>query len=1151
MQRGATMLGLDRVLASALSEMRSVRRLVRTWMFVAVALLIGLIGYGQQVFFHAIGSGVSVTVGAMMAPRFVVAQLGTQMLWVLMVGLVFIAFDVRARDRRERVDEVLDSRPVDNVEVLLGRLLGIVLIGWLPVAVLAFVTIVLGVLARAGDWWISPGIEPLSLVSMLFVDVPASLALWVALVMFVAIVARNRLVAACVGMVLVGLHVLAFVRLPFYLVPVVVPIGDVARLPSDVAPVVPSLPSLLQRLGFLAGAGALLTFGAALHPRRDSRASGRAVAIGVGLSALAALGIGNVAVSVGAARERFVDWATAHKALAEVPRGDVQSVSGRVAIDPGKRLAIDIEMAVTAPREPADRLLFSFNPGLAISDLRVNGEPGEFTHALGLLAIPSPEASEFTLAIRAEGSPEVDFAYLDGAFDPATMRAFEGGALFLLGTRPAMFDRRYVALMPGIRWLPMPGANVGADAPGRGRDFFNLDIEVETPADWLVAGPGRRQPIGETTDTRRVRFSPGAPVVPFGVFAAPFERFSVEVEGVVLELLASPKHAGNLRVFGDAQEELVRRIDAALKDAAALGLPYPYDGFSLVEIPAGVRSYVGGWRMDTALALPGVVLMPEAGLPLAEFGFHLRDREVVEGRDGGIPGAKVDALVRSLQNDFGGGNPLLGAARNFLAFQTGPRGEGAPAVDAVLQSLANRLVTNREGYFSAHGIQAQLQQAVAAATLSTVAGQGPSVLETIRNVATDRPAVWDRALGQSLAGLDVGTDPALAVNAMVLKTDAIARTILYALGREQAGALLAELRRRYAGTTFTAEEFGSLAAELGTDLEPILGDWLYETAMAGFVASPVRGFRLPDSDTGEPRYQVLVHVRNDEPAPGLFWLEGDISTQRAQSRGTRAMRIDPNSSMEVGLVTPATPVELRLEFHMALNREPPRLRLPTIDSETIVDAEPFTGGRQSTWAPSPDVGVVVDDLDPGFSIEYDEGAEPVVGGGLAIALGALPSPHMDEGLPEFSAVTRAGGTWSRWQHHGAWGKYRHTLARAGITRSNARAVFSTELPSTGRWRLDYHIPRMVGSRSQAFSIAGTTLINRGGALVPAQGMYDMTLHVGGHSRPLEFDGNAAEGGWNRLGAFDITDRNVKVVVANRAVAGDTVLADAVRWTSVE
>ena len=65
------------------------------------------------------------------------------------------------------------------------------------------------------------------------------------------------------------------------------------------------------------------------------------------------------------------------------------------------------------------------------------------------------------------------------------------------------------------------------------------------------------------------------------------------------------------------------------------------------------------------------------------------------------------------------------------------------------------------------------------------------------------------------------------------------------------------------------------------------------------------------------------------------------------------------------------------------------------------------------------------------------------------------------------------------------------------------------------------------------------------------GEYDMTLHVGHESFPLDFDGNAAEGGWNRLGAFDVADRNVKVVVANRADAGDTVIADAIRWTPTE
>ena len=36
-----------------------------------------------------------------------------------------------------------------------------------------------------------------------------------------------------------------------------------------------------------------------------------------------------------------------------------------------------------------------------------------------------------------------------------------------------------------------------------------------------------------------------------------------------------------------------------------------------------------------------------------------------------------------------------------------------------------------------------------------------------------------------------------------------------------------------------------------------------------------------------------------------------------------------------------------------------------------------------------------------------------------------------------------------------------------------------------------------------------------------------------------------------LGEFDITDRNVQVVVANQAETGESVIADAVRWSPVE
>ena len=42
--------------------------------------------------------------------------------------------------------------------------------------------------------------------------------------------------------------------------------------------------------------------------------------------------------------------------------------------------------------------------------------------------------------------------------------------------------------------------------------------------------------------------------------------------------------------------------------AAEVGLPYPYDGLTLVEVPNSLRGFGGGWRMDTAMAPPAMLL---------------------------------------------------------------------------------------------------------------------------------------------------------------------------------------------------------------------------------------------------------------------------------------------------------------------------------------------------------------------------------------------------------------------------------------------------------------------------------------------------------------------------------------------------------------
>ena len=85
-------------LTVALAELHIVRRMVRTWLFAALAIGVGLYVYHDWSVLHSF-------MGLVAAPRFALPGFGILTLWILLAGLVFLAFDVRARDERERVAE--------------------------------------------------------------------------------------------------------------------------------------------------------------------------------------------------------------------------------------------------------------------------------------------------------------------------------------------------------------------------------------------------------------------------------------------------------------------------------------------------------------------------------------------------------------------------------------------------------------------------------------------------------------------------------------------------------------------------------------------------------------------------------------------------------------------------------------------------------------------------------------------------------------------------------------------------------------------------------------------------------------------------------------------------------------------------------------
>jgi ABC-type transport system involved in multi-copper enzyme maturation permease subunit len=1137
------------ILAIARAEIRSVRRLVRYWVFAILSTLASLAIYGYYAALHGFLSRLSATVGAI-GPRYLASAMGIYLMAIFLLGLIFLAFDVRARDEREHMAEVLDSRPMSNTELLLGRTLGLVLMALAPVLFVVVAYQSFGSLSVMLGWYVGEPVEPYSLAAFML-DALSVFALWSVIVALLAVLMRNRLLVALAALALLGLQFYSLFRMPIYLLPVFGALAN-APLASDLTSSQIAAEGLARRADLVILAAGFLALAAALHPRRDGGSKTRRVAIGAALLAAGGLLLGTLGWQAVARKDRRVARLEAHQAHRNDPRADVQAVSGSVRIDPGRRLDLDIELRVQAPADRRlDTLPFTFNPGLAIERLTVGGSDATWTHALGLLEItpsrPLAPGAEALVELVASGRPDITFGYLDTEFDLLSATLIDGN-LALLGAEIGVFDSRYVALMPALAWLPHAGGDVpSSDARTHPADYFEADLEVEVPAGWLVAGPGLRQAVDADDDVARFRFSPGAPVPEVGLLASRFERRAMKVAGVELELLVHPTHDRNLRFFADAVDEIESRAEEIFTDAERFGLSYPYGGLTLVESPTLLRGYRGGWRMDTAQAMPGILLLRENSFPTSRFEFEFRNPESFEEREGGISRAKVEAIERFFENDFSGGNVFVGGSRNFMLFQTGARGEGALAIDFVVDELVNQLLTGKRGYFSAFMFDRGSNAAIGQVVTNVATGRTDSIAEAVLNAAADRPAVWDRALGASLADLEPSEDAARTLNVLALKSRAIARSILDGLGREKAAALLAELLSRYRGRHFTAADFQQVAIELDADLEPLIGDWLHEATLPGFVTSPVVVERLADDVLGNPRYQTRVHVLNDEPTPGLLRMRYSTTDDDEQSsvsvrvgpanidtptpggwQVTEPVRVAGHEAVEVGVLSSAPPRELWLQPYLSLNRQDVQLTLPRVDQEAQVSAEPFLGGQASTWRPLETAAIIVDDLDAGFSVESDDEQSGVrLGGGLAGLF--APNVDMDQGLPETGPPgTVRPAVWSRQEAPSSWGKYRHTVALVTSGPGTRRAVFSADLPQSGRWRLSIYIP---AGRSAGI------------------GTYDLSLRAGGEERSLEFDGSIAEAGWNTLGDFDLSQGEAKVIVSDES-SGLVVIADAIRWEAV-
>ena len=1174
----------------ALTELKQSLKLQRTKVILFVAFFVSATFYVLVELQYVLRAAESASVG-IMAPTYLAATLGPYFVALYCIAMTLLAYDLRGRDIRIKIDEVLDVVPASNVTLLLARLLGLVLLIAIPMVVFVTLIVLYGWIAELNNLGYGNLIELHSVASFFMWDLLPNLAFFGALTIFLSTIIRSRIVTIVFALGGIVVVFWLFLRLPLDYAGVLVTSTGASLFPSEIAPRFVSGEILLNRFSLVLFAGSFVVLaGTCLRRPLMYR---RHYAIG-GISALAlgSLVIGGALGFLHLSRMEIQDWVRTHdeQELSTFP--DILQMRGTVEIVPGRKVELDITINLIPPEDnERDYVVFSLNPGYRITQLWVDeDEVVDHSFEKGILQVPLPASDNNSLVVRvkAHGRPDERFAYLDAAVQSKDIAGSRVRNLFALGTENYIFHRDFVVLTSGIKWYPTSGAATGEDQlEVRPRDMFNVDLEISVPQDWLVAGGGRRGHIAsQESNQSTYQIAPTNPVPEITLVSSDFERASIEVEDIEFEVLFTKHHRRTFHDLSAIERNTKTRILSWLYSYKEVGLVYPYEMFSLVEIPNYLRVYGGGWKMDSVMGPPGMVLMRESSLPntkvkiLGELGFDRNsDHFGLEGsahKDMVSVGTDLSSYFNS---NFFGEHPTIGFARNFVKYQTSTSGAGATILDHVMEELVQRLVFDRSIYFGDRigrdpGRFFVFELALARAKRSVFdlfdvrkkeATKSREERALLRYIT--QSVVWNDLERFSLGELTTEQAPLRSLRVISAKSTTLSRIILEILGRDETAELIGQLATSKKGESYSYDDVIREAKELDLDLESALGDWLNTKGLPGFIVAKPTSRRLPNDEDGLKRYEATVIVHNGEPHDGFV----DVSytniipeghgTRRGNSRGAyRAFLVRGKESVKLSIKSITQfPVEVMfVEPYLSLNRDAIRIVIPPVADENKITetGQPYVASTD--WVPLSSQTVVVDDIDETFEIVYEK--PPLTSlpafSFLQDLFGTSVVEEWDNGMTAFVFEDGEPAPKQRWVRRSdqrAYGKYRRTYAliHHGREGKPSYAKFSTTLPKTGRWQLEYHLPveELAPNDQETRILMFQGLPTDWHKLYPA-GKTGIKVVIGEREESVQFDAQGATHGWHVLGTFDVDSTQTEVRISGSSEK-KTIYADAIRWVPLE
>ena len=1085
------------------------------------------------------------------ATQFLVGNVDS--LHFLLLQFVVVALTLVHFERMCRTDmmEAVQCKQYTNVVWTAGTALGISLLVFLIPLVNFIAIYVLASQPEVFGVELGPAPELMSALNLILVDVPTSIVFYCALTLVLRQIFKSKTLTGLSSMSIALLHLILIQAIPFCWREIASYSTTHSMLVSEILPHFSSGWVLFNRFIWILITFAMLVFAALLSARRDvQRALYLCAALALmGVSIAGLLVHGCVVTHEGNQREQV---ATTHQTSSDDGALELTNISGKVEIYPGVLLLVDMNLSVYTTSDSAlESLRFSFNPGMSLQHVRVDGLERDFSFKEGLLIIPIKDEGlskkSWIVSIKGSGVPDVKFGYPEPKRDFLRTAGVSPQVPKLLGLTNSIFDRRFVALMPGSRWYPVPlplGIDKAVQSMVRTVDTFAIDLDVLIAnKNWMLAAPERE--LIQSVDSRRYRIHTKEEVPHFAIVASKFQSLKTHAAGVELELLIDDRHVKPTKSMNAVWNLVLSTIGDRLVELGDAGMPFPYRSLTFVEVPNHLR-LIGGHDMPLLYSQPGVVFIRESGFPTAKLD---RLYEAYMSFEGMSNSERQENFAESLffydYTNILGGNILTAVASQYFPFLDQPVGWEGFVVNFMKRLLIGDIVLGPDFYYSPPDIDlieeiADLTVIYPSTVLKRLFGsheyRDPTQLE---DEAYYRFMLNDASFAMqsmTMPELLQSQDRNLTTAALEIRLYDTYRALVELYGNATLNELLdLETKRLVKQPTVQSASKFSESRDSSSSLLPILSEWNGSTIAPAFSAGELEVVSVSADDTAYT-HRASFKLRNDTQVTGVVKFYTDLLYEAVEAGN--ALKVPGHAAYQVNLYSVEEILGVAIDTCYSENTagiylEP--LSIPRADSTNVIVEDPLPYITEISWNPNSEDTAIVDNLDAGFSlVGWIARSEPSL---LSKIRWPWEPPQLPsrilKGLERFDwANPRANQDWRMiaepWSSF--YGRYRpSTLATHGVDVEVAR--FTADLAESGTWSLSYHFP-------DVYSFTGR------------YGVHSFVLTEGKLETLIQVDPKR-ETGWIHLGEFEILSPTVNLDLVSVDPPNSLRVADAIRWTLVE